>query len=274
MHVEPGHQPKLIRDLAREAIEYVEQHELVTVPPLAAETWRMQMMSPERQLINPFFTGGEVISVSFPTETMSHEAKLQSMRGNNISFARATVHHELIPGHHLQAFMTARYRPYRRAFSTPFWGEGWALYWEMLLYDHGFPKTPEDRVGFLVWRAHRCARILFSINFHLGQMSPQQCIDLLVDKVGFDRNNAAAEVRRSVEVASPLYQAAYMLGGLQFRALARELVQSGKMTTRQFHDAILRENSIPVEMLRAILLTEPLTKDFKSTWRFYDASSD
>ena len=63
------------------------------LPPLAAETWRMEMMSPQRQLVNPFFTGGETISVSFPTNTMTHEAKLQSMRGNNVHFARATVQH-------------------------------------------------------------------------------------------------------------------------------------------------------------------------------------
>jgi uncharacterized protein (DUF885 family) len=38
---------------------------------------------------------------------------MMSMRGNNPSFSRATVFHELIPGHHLQGFMAARYRPYR-----------------------------------------------------------------------------------------------------------------------------------------------------------------
>lgn len=269
MHVPPGQQPYLIHDLALEAIEYLKENDLVTVPPLAAETWGLRMMSPRRQLINPFFTGGNEISVSFPTDTMSHEEKLQSMRGNNIPFARATVHHELIPGHNLQFYMTARHHTYRRMFSTPFWGEGWALYWEMLLYDRGFPKTPEDRVGFLTWRKHRCARIIFSLSFHLGRMSPEECIDFLVANVGFDRHNAAAEVRRSFEGAEPLYQAAYMLGGLQIRELRKELVDSGKMTNREFHDAILKENSIPIVMVRALLTNEKLAKDFKPNWQFY-----
>src|SRR5262249_38683220 len=92
LHVEPGKQPAMIRSLATEAIDYLRKHDLVTVPDLAAESWRMEMMSPQRQLVNPFFTGGEVISVSFPTSTTSHEAKLQSMRGNNVHFSRATVH--------------------------------------------------------------------------------------------------------------------------------------------------------------------------------------
>ncbi len=269
MHVPPGGQPKLIRDLAVEAIDYVKAHELVTVPPLAAETWRMAMMTPERQLVNPFFTGGEVITVSYPTNTMSHEAKLQSMRGNNIPFARATVHHELIPGHHLQGFMAARERPYRGLFGTPCWTEGNAVYWEMVLYDRGFPKTPEDRVGFLVWRTHRCCRVIFSLGYHLGRMTPRQCIDLLVDRVGFEPDNAAAEVRRSFAGAyGPLYQAAYLIGAMQFRALRKELVDTGKMAERDFHDAILKENRIPVELIRADLTGRKLTRDYKANWRF------
>jgi uncharacterized protein (DUF885 family) len=273
MHVEPGRQPEMIRDLAREAIDYLGKHGLVTVPPLAAETWRMEMMSPQRQLVNPFFTGGETISVSFPTNTMSHEAKLQSMRGNNIPFSRATVHHELIPGHHLQGFMAARYRTHRGPFGTAFWTEGWALYWEMVLYDRGFPRTPEDRVGFLFWRMHRCARIVFSLNFHLGKMSPQECIDYLVQRVGHERDNAAAEVRRSFATSyGPLYQAAYMLGGLQIRALRKELVDSGKMGECAFHDAILKENRIPIAMVRAILTKQKLSRDFVPGWKFCSES--
>ncbi len=69
--------------------------------------------------------------------------------------------------------MTSRYKTYRRLFSTPFWGEGWALYWELLLWDKGFARSPENRVGMLFWRMHRCARIIFSLSFHLEKMTPQ-----------------------------------------------------------------------------------------------------
>src|SRR5262245_7127312 len=270
MHVDPGKQTDLIRDLALEAIDFVQKRDLITVPPLAIESWRMQMMSPERQLVNPFFTGGEVISVSYPTVGMAHEQKMMSMRGNNVPFARATVFHELIPGHHLQGYMNARYRPYRSAFSTPFAVEGWSLYWEMLLWDLDFAGTPENKVGMLFWRMHRAARIIFSLNFHLGKMSVQERIDFLVKRVGHEVDNATAEVRRSFSGQDgPLYQAAYMLGGLQLRALHRELVESGKMTNRAFHDAILRENRIPIEMVRASLTGQKLTKDFTSNWKFY-----
>ena len=270
MYVDPGKQPELIRSLAVEAIQFVDDHDLVTIPQLARDSWRMQMMTPQRQLVNPFFTGGETISVSYPTEGMGHEQKMMSMRGNNIPFSRATVFHELIPGHHLQGFMADRYRSYRGVFSTPFWGEGWSLYWEMLFWDLDFAKTPEQKVGMLFWRMHRCARIIFSLSFHLGLMTPQECIDMLVKKVGHELDNATAEVRRSFNgTYSPLYQAAYMLGGLQIRSLHKDFVDSGKMTNRAFHDALLKQNRIPIEMMRASLTGQKLSRNFVTSWKFY-----
>jgi hypothetical protein len=268
--VPPGKQPEAMYDLYRQSVDFLKKNDLVTISPLAEETWRVYMMSPERQLISPFFLGGESLIISYPTNTMTYDEKMMSMRGNNPNFSRATVHHELIAGHHLQGYMTGRYKTYRH-FGTPFWGEGNALYWEMILWDMKFPRTPEERMGMLFWRMHRCARIIFSINYHLGKWTPQQCIDFLVDRVGHERANAEGEVRRSFTGGySPLYQIAYMLGGLQFMALKKELVDTHKMTYRQYHDAILMENSLPIEMLRAILTNQPLTKEFKTQWRFYN----
>lgn len=261
--VPPGEQPALIQSLAQEAVEFLEAHDLVTIPPICKEGWRMEMLTPEQQLQSPFFLGGETIMVSYPTDGMSHEAKMMSLRGNNPFFSRATVQHELIPGHHLQGYMLARHRPYRSAFGTPFWIEGWALYWEMLLWDLGFPATAKQKVGMLFWRMHRCARIQFSLRFHLGEMTPQQCVDLLVEKVGHERENALAEVRRSFAGAyPPLYQAAYMLGGLQIMALKRDLVDSGRMSYREFHDAILEGNQMPIAAVSARLTGAGLKREF------------
>jgi hypothetical protein len=61
-----------------------------------------------------------------------------------------------------------------------------------------------------------------------------------------------------------------MIGGLQFNAMKRELVDSGKMTYAQYHDAVLRENAMPVSMVRAIITNQTLPKDYKAEWRFYN----
>jgi uncharacterized protein (DUF885 family) len=165
--------------------------------------------------------------------------------------------------------MNQRYYPYRREFGTPFWSEGGAFYWETIAWDNGFHSTPEDRIGALFWRMHRAARIIFSLNFHLGNWTPQQCIDFLVDRVGHERANATAEVRRSFNGSyGPLYQVAYMMGGLQFRALHHELVDGGKLTNRQFHDFIYTHGSRPVEMVRVLLTKQTLTRDYTTQWKF------
>lgn len=270
-HVKPGRKPDLIMQLYNESMDFIESRDLLTVPPLSKEVWRMEMMSPERQLIAPFFLGGEVILISYPTNTMEHDAKLMSMRGNNPHFNRAIVHHELIPGHHLQGFMNRRYSTYRAPFRTPFWSEGWALYWELLLWDMDFAQTPEDRIGMLFWRTHRYARIIFSLNYHLGSWTPQQAIDYLVNRVGHEVANAEAEVRRSFTGGyGPLYQIAYMIGGMHFYSLYQELVENGTMTAREFHDKILKEGSIPVRMVKSILTEEELAKDRIDNWQFSD----
>ncbi len=268
-HAAPGEQPLLVKRLADEAADWVSSRNLVTVPPLARDNWTLIMLTAQEQKVNPFFLGGSDIWVSYPTAAIGDEDKQMTMRGNNIHFSRATVHHELIPGHHLQGFYNERYNPHRQSFGTPFSVEGWAVYWEMLMYDGGFPRSPEDRLGMLFWRAHRAARIIFSLKFHLGQMTPEQAIDFLVEKVGHERANATAEVRRSFNGSySPLYQAGYMLGALQLRALHNEMVGKGKLSERDFHDAVLKANQMPIELLRALLEGQPLTRDYQAKWKF------
>jgi uncharacterized protein (DUF885 family) len=273
----PGEKPWVIFDIARYSEDFVDQLGNLTMPPLAREVWRLAMQTPAAQLVNPFFTGGEVTRVSYPTDDMSHDDKMMSMRGNTPHFNFATVHHELIPGHHLQAFLGDRFNAHRAALSVrpsgpftrvgPFWREGWSLYWELLLWDAGFPRNDPDRIGMLFWRMHRAARIIFSLNYQLGTWTPQQAVDFLVDRVGHELANAEAEVRRTA-LDAPLYQAAYLLGGLQFRALYGELVGSGRMSARDFHDAILLGGNMPVEMVRARLSGQEITRDFRSSWRF------
>ena len=68
----------------------------------------------------------------------------------------------------------------------------------------------------------------------------------------------------------PLYQIGYMIGGLQIRALHHALVDSKKMTDREFHDAILQGGAMPITMVRARLANTPLTRDGAPPWRFAD----
>lgn len=255
-HVPPGEQDELVIKQAREAIAFCDEHELVTIPQLCRDTWRLTMLSPQQQRVLPYAAyGGQEMLVAYAADAMEHGRKIESMRGNNQAFSRLVTPHELIPGHHLQGFMSQRHRPYRGVFRTPFYVEGWALHWEMVLWDMGYPRTPEQRIGMLFWRSHRAARILVSLKFHLGEMTPAEMVDFLVDEIGHERDGATAEVRRYINGSySPLYQCAYMIGGLQLQSLYKQLVTEGEMSPRAFHDKVLTTGPIPMAMVRAQLL--------------------
>ena len=113
------------------------------------------------------------------------------------------------------------------------------------------------------WIAEQAARRLSPEEFQSYVEAPAS---------DWERENAAAEVRRSFAGDySPIYQAAYMLGGLQFWALRRELVESGKMTDRAFHDSILKGGPMPVSVVRSRLLEKAPNVDLPAEWRFYPA---
>lgn len=269
-YVDPGEQTHECTRIVREQIEFLTSRDLLTIPDLASELWRLEMITPERQKFWPFqYYGGLHIGVGYASDRQSVEDRLQAMRGNNRHFTRIVVPHELIPGHHLQGHMAARHRPYRRAFSTPFFLEGWCLYWEMKLWDLGWARSPEDRVGMLFWRMHRAARIIISLRFHLGDTTPGEMIDFLTQRVGHEKNNAVSEVRRYIGGDySPLYQCGYLLGGIQIRSLHGQAVGPGRMSERDFNDTILTMGTIPVEFIRAAVLDIPLSQDHEADWLF------
>jgi len=265
--VPPGEQDELVARTAREAIEFTKKHRFATVPALCEETWRLTMMSTEKLKTIPYAAySGQNMMVAYANAEMKQDDKLMVMRGNNRAFTHLTVFHELIPGHHLQHFQTARHNQHRHGFGTPFYGEGWALYCELRFWDLGWARTPQERIGMLFWRMTRAARIIVTLKFHLGRMKPGEMVNFFVERVGHERLGATSEIRRFIGHAPPLYQAGYLLGGLQLRTLHDEL----NLPDQQFHDAVLSHGPIPIELLRDELRQLPVTRDAKPSWRFAD----
>ena len=119
--VPPGEQDDLAADIARDGMKFLDDRDLVTVPDLCRETWYLTMLGKKEQETLPYAVyRGQAIGIAFPTDEMSVEKKLMSLRGNNRHFTRAVIPHELVPGHHLQRFMAQRHNSHRRIFSTPF----------------------------------------------------------------------------------------------------------------------------------------------------------
>jgi uncharacterized protein (DUF885 family) len=265
-YVRPGRQDELVAQIGREATEFVKLRDLATVPRLCEESWGMTMISSETLKTIPYAAyNGRQMMVAYANSEMPQADKLMVMRGNNRHFMRLVVPHELIPGHHLQNYYAARGPD--RPFSTPFYVEGWALYWELRLWDLGWAKTPEDRIGMLFWRMTRSARVILTLKYHLGRITPDEMVAFLIERVGHEKLGARSEVRRFIQ-AEPLYQVGYLIGGRQILALHDEIVGPGKFSERQFHDAVLEQGSMPIELLRAALTGAPPEKDAKPKWRF------
>jgi hypothetical protein len=68
--------------------------------------------------------------------------RMRSFTPSRSVSSSGTSTHTLLPGHHLQAFLSDRFNPHRILLQrTPFWREGWALCWELELWDRGFART-------------------------------------------------------------------------------------------------------------------------------------
>ena len=257
-YVPPGQQPDLVRNLELQAEKFVREKDLITIPTIVSDTWRMSMMSPQTMRNAPFFLGGESIQVSYPIVGMSDDLSTMIMKGNGPHLSHATVFHELIPGHGLQGFMNQRYNAHRSLFNTPFYGEGWALYLEMLMWDQGFHATPEDRIGAFFWRMHRAARIVFTMNWQMGRWTPQQCVDFLVAERPRALHRRGRGPRAHPELAAALPDqlpdgCAAALVGVSGRGRAEE--GDDDQAVQRSRD---RTGSMPIEMVRALLTNQPL----------------
>ena len=163
----------------------------------------------------------------------------------------ATSIHEAWPGHHLQ-MLSARRSPslVRRVSWTPVTVEGWALYCEELMLEEGFYTSLEERLFqrlHLLWRA---IRIVLDVGLHTRGMTPEQAVDMLVDRVAMDRPRAVAEVSRYC--AWPTYQLSYAVGRrelLRLREAWRAEV-GPDVPIREFHDRVLSYGGLPVSLIR------------------------
>ena len=159
---------------------------------------------------------------------MTHEQKMMSMRGNNIPFARATVFHELIPGHDLQGYMAARYRPYRR-FSDALLDRGLGALLGDALLGPGFRADAGGEDGHVVL-AHAPLRADYFLA-ELPSWTTGRPSNAWISWLTASAMNETTPQRKcgvpSTDVR-PAVPGAYMLGALQFRSLHRELVEIGQ----------------------------------------------
>jgi uncharacterized protein (DUF885 family) len=166
----------------------------------------------------------------------------------------ALVLHEAVPGHHLQIALAQEQTDlpdFRRHGGYDAFSEGWGLYAETLGYDMGFYKDPYAHFGALNYQMWRAIRLVVDTGIHALGWSRQQAIDY------FKANSAKSEQEIVVEIdryiVSPGQALSYKIGQRKFLELraraAREL--GTRFDLRLFHDAVLADGALPLDMLDA-----------------------
>lgn len=175
---------------------------------------------------------------------------------NRASISNTSIH-EAYPGHHLQ-LSAALERPTitRLLIEAPEFVEGWGMYSEQLMREHGFDATPAHRMMLATDAIWRACRIILDIQLHRGEIGVDDAIDFLIDQTGFERPNAAAEVHRYT--STPTYQLSYLLGKVLILRLREDERQrlGDAFSLRDFHDALMWSGSIPVSFHRRLLAGE------------------
>ena len=162
--------------------------------------------------------------------------------------------HESVPGHHFQIALQQEVEiaPFRRnfAFFTAF-TEGWGLYAESLGGEMGLYATPERRMGELSYQMWRATRLVVDTGIHAFGWDKARAIAYMRDNTALSEANIEAEVNRYI--SWPGQALGYMIGRLkilELRARA-ERALGERFDVRRFHDAVLRNGSIPLDVLEA-----------------------
>jgi uncharacterized protein (DUF885 family) len=189
--------------------------------------------------------------------TPSVDGDPNAMREHNFGSISNTSIHEAYPGHHLQLDTARRHPSLTRLMAdAPEFTEGWGMYSELMMREHGFDDDPRFRLVMhtdAIWRA---CRIILDVRMHRGELTIQEAIDFTVEHTSFERPNATAEVRWYTY--RPTYPLSYLLGRtllLKLRADEQRRLGDG-FSLKGFHDTLMRNGSLPISFHRRLLAGE------------------
>jgi uncharacterized protein (DUF885 family) len=168
--------------------------------------------------------------------------------------ARALAFHEGMPGHHLQIMLALEdeaLSAVRRNASITVFVEGWGLYAERLGLDVGLYDDPYDRFGMWSYQIWRACRLVVDTGMHALGWSRGEAIDFMARNTGMTVEAVTAEIDR--HITEPGQGLAYTMGELVISELRREAEErlGEDFDIRRFHDAVLRNGTLSLPLLRA-----------------------
>ncbi len=160
--------------------------------------------------------------------------------------------HEAVPGHHLQIALAQELEgipEFRRYGGYTAFIEGWGLYSESLGPELGLEKDPYSKFGQLTYEIWRAIRLVIDTGIHAFGWTRQQAIDYFTANSAKTAQDITVEVDRYI--VWPAQALAYKSGELEIKALRKYAEQElgTKFDIRAFHDQILSEGALPLDVL-------------------------
>lgn len=245
---------------------YLKAHDIVTLP--AGERVETIDTPPAMRRSSPFGTFHSVgpfekrligqLVLTPIEDTLTPAQRTERLRSHHTAWIPLIAVHEAYPGHHVQALKTNENpRVLRRVVHESIFSEGWGLYCEELMWEQGFLKGDDVRLTQLRNRLWRAARVIIDVGIHTGTMTFDQGVQLLVDKVRFERY--AAELEVGMYTRRPTMVLGYLIGMMEIQDIRAKWEEKyGKPAKpKEFFDKLLRTGAIPPGLVRRELLAAP-----------------
>jgi uncharacterized protein (DUF885 family) len=160
--------------------------------------------------------------------------------------------HEAAPGHHFQISLQRELGDlpmFRRFSNDTAYIEGWGLYAEYLGYEMGIYQNPVARFGALDAELWRAIRLVTDTGMHFKGWTRQQTLDYMFANSPAEQTRAVSEAERFAAI--PGQALAYKIGQLKIVELRQkaEKALGKKFDVRAFHDEVLKDGAIPLEVL-------------------------
>ena len=169
---------------------------------------------------------------------------------------RTLAYHEGIPGHHFQIGIAQELSglpTFRKVIPFVAYTEGWALYAEHLAWELGFEQDPYANLGRLRAELFRAVRLVVDTGMHDQRWTREQAIRYMRQTTGMAESDVEAEIERYIVM--PGQACAYKVGMLKILELRERARQQlgPKFDLRDFHDAVLRNGAMPLEILEQVV---------------------
>jgi uncharacterized protein (DUF885 family) len=248
------------RDAMRRARAHLIERDLATIPAdetieVIATPEYLRTVMPFAAYFAPARFDADQRGIYIVTPAVDNDPN--AMREHYRASISNTSIHEAYPGHHLQLAVASKHPSLTRMLTdAPEFVEGWGMYSEQMMREEGFDAGPAFRVSMYTDAIWRACRIILDVRMHRGELTPEAATDFLVEHTGFEAANARAEVRRYTY--TPGYQLSYLLGKILILGLREDEKRrrGASFSLKTFHDALLRNGSLPVSFHRRLLREE------------------